>query len=305
MNAAIQLYPKTDPQSIHAAAVQIGLEQLKVIYRQFDQNPDLRMGIDIDEIQHVFECELYINSATSSVCNWISQYSSPSICLDDPEAIQQLQNIITAANALLQPNVLNIKPKAQQNYHPTSRFVAIPPIVQTYTGHMFNLLQPENSHICIEDIAHSLSNLCRFNGHTREFYSVAQHCILVSQLVPQHLALEGLMHDCAEAYMGDCTTPLKQQLPEYKTIENNIQQCIFAQIGLQFPLRHQIKHADIRALATEKRDLMSEPGEPRYWDTLKGISPIIQKITPLPPKEAEQVFLQRYFELQTKTVALN
>jgi 5'-deoxynucleotidase YfbR-like HD superfamily hydrolase len=305
MNTAIQLYPKTDPQSIHTVAVQVGIEQLKAIYCQFNQTPDLKMDVDLDEVQHVFECGLYTRCYESRVCNWISQYSSPSICLDDPEAIQQLQNIITAANALLQPKVLNIKPKAQQNYHPTSRFVAIPPIVQTYSGHMFNLLQPENSHICIEDIAHSLSNLCRFNGHTREFYSVAQHCILVSHLVPQPLALEGLMHDCAEAYMGDCITPLKKQLSEYKTIENNIKRCIFAQIGLQFPLHHQIKHADIRALATEKRDLMNEPGGPRYWDILKGISPSIQKITPLPPKEAEQAFLQRYYKLQTTTVALN
>jgi 5'-deoxynucleotidase YfbR-like HD superfamily hydrolase len=133
---------------------------------------------------------------------------------------------------------------------------------------------------------------------------VAQHCILVSYLVPQCLALAALMHDSAEAYMGDCTTPLKQQLSEYKTIENNIQQCIFAKIGLAYPMHSEIKRADIRALATEKRDLMNPPNESNYWDILKGVSPSNHKITPLAPEEAKQEFLLRYAELFTVAVQL-
>ena len=75
--------------------------------------------------------------------------------------------------------------------------------IQTNKGEFFDFLKPSEYTPTIFEVGYALSNLCRFTGHVEEFYSVAQHSVLVSLIVPQHLAYEGLMHDCAEAFVGD------------------------------------------------------------------------------------------------------
>ncbi|MFG0247924.1 MAG: phosphohydrolase, partial [Phycisphaeraceae bacterium JB051] len=75
--------------------------------------------------------------------------------------------------------------------------------IQTYTGKAFYPLREDPGIIDIRDIAHALSLQCRFNGHCSDFYSVAQHSVHVSEVVPQAFALWGLLHDAAEAYMSD------------------------------------------------------------------------------------------------------
>ena len=82
--------------------------------------------------------------------------------------------------------------------------------VSTYTGKQFFPLDPQQDQVDIEDIAHGLAYQCRFNGQTRYFYSVAQHSLIVAGLVPKRLYLAALLHDAAEAYMGDMVKPLKQ-----------------------------------------------------------------------------------------------
>src|SRR5688500_14252940 len=87
--------------------------------------------------------------------------------------------------------------------------------IRTYTGKEFYPLKPELDKIDIEDIAHALSNLCRFTGHTKQFYSVAQHSVLASEFVRvydnPHLNLFVLLHDASEAYICDISRPLKVQ----------------------------------------------------------------------------------------------
>lgn len=104
-------------------------------------------------------------------------------------------------------------------------------VVITYSGIEFDLLNPQPDMILIEDIAHHLSFLCRFNGATRHFYSVARHCLMAERFVTgqdsNKRRLMVLLHDAAEAYVGDMVTPLKQLLPEFKKIEQLIQQRIF------------------------------------------------------------------------------
>lgn len=150
----------------------------------------------------------------------------------------------------------------------------------------------------IEDIAHALSMLCRFNGHTREFYSVAQHSVLVSYLVPAEFAMTALLHDAAEAYCGDVVSPLKELLPTYQAIHNNIERTIFNQLGVKYPAPACVREADIKALATEVRDLM--PHNPALWHNIQDIEPHHETIDPLLPHQAESQFMRRYFALQAQ-----
>lgn len=175
------------------------------------------------------------------------------------------------------------------------------PTIMTYSGTYVDFVHPERSVYNIEDVAHSLSNICRFTGHVRHHYSVAQHCDLVSRLVPEPIAMLGLMHDGPEFALGDVSTPLKQLLPDYKKIEHEFEADFFPRFGLQFPFPPDIKLADRIALATEKRDLMSvNKYDPEIWDILKGITPHPEPIRKMTPKEAKKLFLDRYWELMGK-----
>ena len=82
----------------------------------------------------------------------------------------------------------------------------------TFTGKLVNPLDLTPQDVDIRDIAHHLSNMCRWQGATRHFYSVAEHCVHVSRLVPTGYALLALLHDAAEAYMGDAIRPIKRRL---------------------------------------------------------------------------------------------
>jgi hypothetical protein len=134
--------------------------------------------------------------------------------------------------------------------------------MQTFSGHQFFPLDPRPEDLCIGDIAHALSNLCRFGGHVREFYSVAQHSVIVSQLLPKNLKLAGLLHDATEAYLVDIPRPLKRALPEYKAIEHRLELVIAEKFGVDFS-DPRIKRADNVALMTEGRDLLGE--KPAEW----------------------------------------
>lgn len=98
--------------------------------------------------------------------------------------------------------------------------------INTLSGKHLDFTNISPDSICIEDIAAALSNICRFTGHLEEFYSVAQHSVRVSYLVPPEFALEALMHDAAEAYCNDISSPLKALLPEYRVIEDRIEAVI-------------------------------------------------------------------------------
>lgn len=98
--------------------------------------------------------------------------------------------------------------------------------ITTYSGLNFDYLKPVASSICDKDIIQGLSNDCRFAGQLPVFYSVAQHCWLMSQIVPEEFALEALLHDASEAYCRDIPSPLKRLLPDYKVIEHRIDMAI-------------------------------------------------------------------------------
>jgi hypothetical protein len=139
----------------------------------------------------------------------------------------------------------------------------------TYTGKNFYPLDPRPEDVCIEDIAHALSQICRFNGHMSVPYDVASHSCNVQRLIQEwgynrEVQLYGLLHDAHEAYTGDFTRPLKSCLPGIKEIENNIQIVIFRHLGLIEPstqIEKVVKDADDYILALEARQYMKDTKE--------------------------------------------
>lgn len=167
------------------------------------------------------------------------------------------------------------------------------PYVSTFLGHRFFLTRPRIDDVAIEDIAHGLAYQCRFNGQTREFYSVAQHSLMVMQLVPAPLRLAALLHDAAEAYLGDMVKPLKNLFPEFTAIEARVMQIIGERFAVDLEhLDPAIKVADLIALATEKRDLM--PHSTEAWANLRDIRPLPESIRPLTPLDAKSAFLDSF-----------
>lgn len=169
------------------------------------------------------------------------------------------------------------------------------PTILTQSGNHFNFLTPDTSEFGVEDIAHALSHECRFAGHSRHFYSVAEHSLMVSHIVPQQHALQGLLHDAAEAFVKDIPKPLKRLLPDYAVIEKRVEAAIFTRFGLPPKLSLEVKHADLVMLATEQRDLMAP--HVRLDRRPAGVEPLAQRICPMTPRVAKLMFLHRYHEL--------
>lgn len=176
--------------------------------------------------------------------------------------------------------------------------------LQTYSGGKFFPLHPRPDDIAIGDVAWALSNLCRFNGHTKAYYSVAEHSVHVSYNVPDYLALAGLMHDASEAYICDLPRPLKQ-VPEiravYEPIEDAIMQVIAKKFGFPYPLPREIKEADDALLATEALQLMS-PLHPDWTDRYNPVPGL--HLPCWSPREAFEIFLKRYYELTRFTLTM-
>jgi len=166
--------------------------------------------------------------------------------------------------------------------------------ILTSSGKRFDLFEPDADMIDPRDISHALAHLCRFNGHTREFYSVAQHSCIVAALVPEEHKLTALLHDATEAYLGDITRPLKQWMPDYRGFEDVIWGRVCKRFDLALDLPASVHQADLIALATERRDLM--PTDPAIWDCLVGIEPMVETIRPWPAAEARLTYHQRLMD---------
>jgi len=159
--------------------------------------------------------------------------------------------------------------------------------VQTYTGKKFYPFNPQADQIDIVDIAHSLSRICRFGGHIEQFYSVAQHSVLVSDMVPLEYATEALLHDASEAYIGDIVSPVKRGFPDLQTVEESIQRVIAYKFNLDYPFSEYTKEADLLALATEGRDLRIS----NSWNSDNMPTPMVAKIKPCDMETAKSMFI--------------
>lgn len=167
--------------------------------------------------------------------------------------------------------------------------------IQMHSGIAFWPLDPRPDEVRIEDIAHSLSLLCRFGGHCRRFYSVAEHSVHVASLLPPHLALWGLLHDATEAYVVDLPSPLKRMLPGYREIERRVQDAIAAHFGLPPEIPMIVKAADQAMLLAEAQQIMAAP--PMPWDESGSPAPV--RVRCWSPERAQAEFIIA-FERLTK-----
>jgi hypothetical protein len=144
----------------------------------------------------------------------------------------------------------------------------------TASGRQFWPLDPRADEIRVEDIAHALARSCRFLGHCSRFYSIAEHSLLVARhtVGDEATRLRALLHDAAEAYLPDMPRPLKH-LPEfawYRETERRIMDAVCERFGLELEEPASVKAADLRALATEARELMPRVSVDR-WASIDGV----------------------------------
>jgi hypothetical protein len=177
----------------------------------------------------------------------------------------------------------------------------------TYTGKYVNPLRPLAKDICIEDIAHSLSQICRFGGHCRFSYSVAQHSLLVCDLVGKRIINErrkeiqlwGLLHDAAEAYYGDIISPIKNNPSFYNIFmqtERELNNCICCKLNVNIC---NVVYEDRLACSTEMSQLMNISRE-KIVNEFGLPEPMNKKIEKMNSWEVESIFLERYNELKYK-----
>lgn len=177
------------------------------------------------------------------------------------------------------------------------------PWLWTHSGARFWPLSPRAEDIRLADLAHSLSCINRFGGHSREPYSVAQHSVLVSELCHPRDAWQGLFHDAAEAYVNDLPSPIKHlaALQGYRDIEAGVNRALSYKYKLCWVLPVSVKHADGLVCEAEMRDLL-----PGYLNTIREPDGIIlpcpeldsiPEIRPWPWFYAKEMWLRRYYEL--------
>ena len=194
---------------------------------------------------------------------------------------------------------MNIEDQKYSGYS-QDRYLAT---IATFSGRLVAPFHLTVEDICLNDIAHALSNKCRFTGHSREFYSVGQHSVLVAKtavsLLPKSASKAtrnmvrtwGVLHDGDEAYTPDFPTPLKV-LPEFRFLKElgiEIRMTIMKKYGLPFEEPEEVQQADKIVLATEKRDLMNNPINGSW--AVKLPDPLDKIIVPLSPRKAKKYFL--------------
>lgn len=166
---------------------------------------------------------------------------------------------------------------------------------RTYSGGLYYPWHPVIEEVCILDIAQALSNLCRYSGQSADFFSVAEHSVLVSRIVPKDFALEGLLHDAAEAYCNDLSVPLKEGLPDYNKVLAMNERIVRLRFHLPQVESECVTEADLEIRVSELDQLFPFHDDCRAPKGTKLT--IIRKLTPF---DAKLEFLSRFAELAGK-----
>lgn len=173
---------------------------------------------------------------------------------------------------------------------------------RTHSGRMLDLSLPDPDVLDLEDIAHSLARLCRFNGAVDGFYSVASHSVYVARRLQaeygtrNRIAAAGLLHDATEAYLGDVTSGLKRLFPDYRELERRWEYAVERRYGVAIVENLIVKEADIRARYAEARDLFV--GYPlELLDAPARLEPYAAAVVEQDPDSAEHEFMATAREL--------
>ena len=166
------------------------------------------------------------------------------------------------------------------------------------SGAQFNYNRPEDSGVTLDDLASALSNICRFSGHLPQFYSVAQHLVNTSRLVPREFAFDALMHDTAEAFTNDLPTPLKWAVPIFKDLEVSIESAMAKKFGFNYPYHPCVKEADTNMLILEKEYVKGDKSVWPHYENIKVDHLVdLVDLKPWQPCRAKREFLERFEEL--------
>ena len=164
--------------------------------------------------------------------------------------------------------------------------------MQLASGRAFYPLDPRPEEIHIEDIASALSKMCRYGGHCKRFYSVAEHCVLMAHAAPDGMHLAALLHDASEAYLSDVIRPIKSHLTNYLEIEANLERAIARRFTLQWPMPAEVKALD-EAIIADERDQAMLPA-PQAWAQWTPVAPLGVTLQFWTPEKAEYEFLAAF-----------
>jgi hypothetical protein len=170
--------------------------------------------------------------------------------------------------------------------------------IQTAGGGIFHILDPRQNEILITDIGHALSMMCRFTGHVRRFYSVAEHSVLASRIVPQEDALWALLHDASEAYIADLNRPLKHYTavgPTYMGVEEKIMKAVCLKFHLSETQPESVHKADTMMLYAEKEQLMPAKEWGTKWSEDQVAADV--EVRCWAPDVAKTMFMHRFYQL--------
>lgn len=166
--------------------------------------------------------------------------------------------------------------------------------IGTFTGKHLHFLNPNPEEVCIEDIANALGNCCRYSGHVKRFYSVAEHSIIMANYVYNEtrnaeFALTALMHDATEAYLVDVPRPIKPHLEGYMDIEESLSNVIFEKFNIQ-PMGEYIHYLDTNIVRNEAEILFKDiPDWVQYYEKIPNV-----ELLNLSPSEAGKLFMETF-----------
>lgn len=184
----------------------------------------------------------------------------------------------------------------------TSVDLTWPLFIRTYSRQEFHFLRPEDWNFDVMDLAVHLSRTPRFLAHTKpEAYNNADHSLRVMRLVPPRYRFPALVHEIAELGMGDMPSPLKRLVPGYKRHQRRIEAALFPKLGINYPLHHCIKDADLVLLKAEHRQLMD--GDEYVDAEMPGVLEYQERIEPMDEHTARSEFLETFAKLQAEWVA--